>query len=216
LSPAATTTSKPLRADARRNREKVLDAARKAFATEGLEVQMEAIARRAEVGVGTVYRHFPTKEALLEALWAAKMERIIGLTRRALENPDPWEGVVEMFERGTEMQAADLGWCEALGLRPGGLTAATAPRELLEATNELLERAKRAGGLREDFGFDDVSRVFCATAGVIAAQGPEARHGLLRVILDGLRPPPNGLGPRKPRRSVDAGRSAKRAYSTRT
>jgi AcrR family transcriptional regulator len=193
LSPALKTsdqthTARPLRADARRNRERVLAAARKAFATDGLDAQMEEIARRAGVGVGTVYRHFPTKEALLDALWQDKMERIVELTQDALENPDPWGGVVQMFERGTEMQADDLGWCEAVGaMRPGGLTSATAPPELLKANDELLDRAKRAGALREDFDFDDVSRVFCAMAGVISAQGPDAREPFLRVILDGLR-----------------------------
>jgi AcrR family transcriptional regulator len=193
LSPALKTsdqthTARPLRADARRNRERVLAAARKAFATDGLDAQMEEIARRAGVGVGTVYRHVPTKEALLDALWQDKMERIVELTQGALENPDPWGGVVQMFERGTEMQADDLGWCEAVGaMRPGGLTSATAPPELLKANDELLDRAKRAGALREDFDFDDVSRVFCAMAGVISAQGPDAREPFLRVILDGLR-----------------------------
>jgi AcrR family transcriptional regulator len=195
LSPATKTrdhthTARPLRADARRNRERVLSAARKAFAADGLDAQMEEIARLAKVGVGTVYRHFPTKEALLEALWADKMERIIELTNEALENPDPWGGVVEMFERGTAMQAEDLGWCEAVGAaRPGGLNSASAPPELLEANTKLLDRAKRAGALRKDFDFDDVSRVFCAMAGVISAQGPDAREPFLRVILDGLRPP---------------------------
>ncbi len=185
----ATSTAKPRRADARRNRGRVLDAARKTFAASGLDAQMEEIARRAGVGVGTVYRHFPTKEALLEALWADKMERIVELTNSALENPDPWDGLVEMFDRGTEMQATDLGWCEAVGARPGGLNSQTAPPHLFEATGQLLDRAKRAGVLREDFDFDDVSRVFCAMAGVIQAQGPEAREPFLRVILDGLRRP---------------------------
>jgi len=181
-------TARPLRADARRNRERVLAAARKAFATDGLDAQMDEIARRAGVGVGTVYRHFPTKEALLEALWQDKMERILELNREALQNPDPWGGLEQMFERGTEMQADDLGWCEAVGaMRPGGLNATTAPPELLDATNELLDRAKGAGALRKDFDFDDVSRVFCAMAGVISAQGPDAREPFLRVILDGLR-----------------------------
>jgi AcrR family transcriptional regulator len=193
LSPATKTsdqthTARPLRADARRNRERVLEAARKAFAADGLDAQMEEIARRAKVGVGTVYRHFPTKEVLLEALWADKMERILEVTRGALENPDPWGGVQQMFERGTQMQAEDLGWCEAVGaMRPGGLSSETAPPELLEANTALLDRAKRAGVLRQDFEFDDVSRVFCAMAGVISAQGADARKPFLRVILDGLR-----------------------------
>jgi AcrR family transcriptional regulator len=181
--------TRPLRADARRNHEAVLEAARKTFATDGLDAQMEEIARRAKVGVGTVYRHFPTKDALLEALWADKMARILELTNAALENPDPWEGVVEMFERGTAMQADDLGWCEAVGAKPGGLNSSTAPDEMLEAMNELLDRAKRDGSLRQDFDFDGVTTVFCAMGGVIAAHGADAREGFLRVILDGLRAP---------------------------
>jgi len=185
----STPLAKPLRADARRNREKVLAAAREAFAAKGLEVGMEDVARRAGVGVGTIYRHFPTKEALLDALWADKVDRVVALTREASENPDPWAGVVEMFERGTAMQADDLAWCEATGSAgPRGWRESNAPPELLAATTALLDRAKAAGALREDFGFDDVSNVFCGMAGVIAAHGAEARHGLLQVILDGLRP----------------------------
>jgi AcrR family transcriptional regulator len=164
----------------------VLQAAQKAFAAEGLDAQMEEIARAAGVGVGTVYRHFPTKDALLEALWADKRERMGALTRAALENPDPWQGVVEMFERGTEMQAGDVGWCEAVGWRPGGLTAATAPPEFVETVNAVIGRAERSGQLRKKLTFDDIARIFCATASVIAAHGAEAGQDLLRVILDGL------------------------------
>jgi AcrR family transcriptional regulator len=165
----------------------VLNAAKGAFATDGLDVQMEEIARRAGVGVGTVYRHFPTKDALLEALWADKRERMIAVTEAALQNPDPWQGVVEMFERGTDMQAGDVGWCEAVGWRPGGLTAATAPPGFAEMVGEVIGRADRAGQLRKELAFDDVARIFCATASVIAAHGPQAGRDLLRVILDGLR-----------------------------
>ncbi len=187
------THTRPLRADARRNRERVLAAAREVFAAEGLEAQMEEVARRAGVGVGTVYRHFPTKDALCEALWHDKWERVIALTREAAENPDPWEGLVEMFERGTSMQGEDLAWCEAAGARlgsaaPPGLEAHL--DALAEVTTQLLDRAKSEGKLRNDFDFEDVSRIFCATAGVIATYGPEARESFLRVILDGLRPAP--------------------------
>ena len=185
----STPLAKPLRADARRNREKVLAAARDAFAVKGLDVGMDDVAHRAGVGVGTIYRHFPTKDALLEALWADKAQRVVALTREAAENPDPWGALVEMFERGTAMQADDLAWCEATGpLGPRGWNEDTAPPELLEATNRILRRAKKAGVLRKDFGFNDVANVFGAIAGLISARGPEARHGLLRIILDGLRP----------------------------
>jgi AcrR family transcriptional regulator len=83
---------RPLRADARRNRERVLDAARDCFARHGLDAQMDDIARAAKVGVGTVYRHFPTKEALAEAIAADHFDHLAASAREALENPDPWEG----------------------------------------------------------------------------------------------------------------------------
>ena len=82
---------RPLRADARRNRERVIAAARAVFAEHGRDAQMDDVARRAGVGVGTVYRHFPTKEALLVALALDAFERVVAEARRALENPDPWE-----------------------------------------------------------------------------------------------------------------------------
>jgi AcrR family transcriptional regulator len=188
----ATAPAKSLRADARRNREKVLAAARQTFATEGLDAQVEVIARRAGVGVGTVYRHFPTKEALLEALWEARTKRTVEISRAALQNPDPWGGLVEMFEQGTAMLVEDRGWCEFAALPMPALTAETAPRELLEATGELIGRAKAAGCLREDFDFDSIRNVFAAVATVVTASGGEAGYGLLRVILEGLRAQASG------------------------
>src|SRR3954462_12789547 len=84
--------TRPLRADARRNRERVLTAARAVFAEAGREAQMDDVARRAMVGVGTVYRHFPTKEALIEAIALDAFEQIAQRAREALEQADPWEG----------------------------------------------------------------------------------------------------------------------------
>jgi AcrR family transcriptional regulator len=178
-----------LRADALRNREKVLQAAREAFAAEGPDVQMEELARRAGVGVGTVYRHFPTKDALIEALWAAKRDRVVALAREALENPDPWEGLVEMVQRGVQLQAEDLCWCAAFAGPPRGMTAADAPPEMVQATSAVLERAQQAGRLRADFTFEEMSEVFCATAAVIAARGPQAGERLAQMIITGLPRP---------------------------
>jgi len=137
--------------------------------------------------VGTIYRNFPTKQALQDALWDEKRARVIEVSQRAAANPDPWGAVEQLFTDGTQLQLDDLGWCEALGAQPRGMSRKDAPPELLEATGLILRRAKEAGVLREDFGFDDVGSVFSAMSTVIANGGRPARDALLRVILDGLR-----------------------------
>src|ERR1041384_5426357 len=93
---------RPLRADARRNREKVLQAARSVFSEHGRDAQMDDVARRAGVGVGTVYRHFPTKEALIEALMVAAFQTIADEAHRALDIEDPWEAFTSVLWRGAE------------------------------------------------------------------------------------------------------------------
>src|SRR5215213_9716410 len=99
------TSDRPLRADARRNRERILDAARFACAQKGASVQMDDVARGAGVGVGTVYRHFPTKEALIEALVAEKYRAAVENARAALEVDDPWESFADLLRRNAEMMA---------------------------------------------------------------------------------------------------------------
>src|SRR5215217_5750119 len=99
---------RPLRADARRNRERVLTAARDVFAEQGREAQMDDVARRAEVGVGTVYRHFPTKEALIDALVATAFERLLAVAKeQAAREDDPWDALVTTLWAGAEILAAD-------------------------------------------------------------------------------------------------------------
>src|SRR4051794_29920430 len=98
---------KQMRADARRNRERVLVAARQCFARSGLDAQVDDIARAAEVGVGTVYRHFPTKEALAEAIAADHFDRLAASAREALENPDPWEAFSTFLRSSAQVQAGD-------------------------------------------------------------------------------------------------------------
>ena len=114
-----TTAPERERADARRNREKVLEAARAVFSEQGRDAQMDDVARRAGVGVGTVYRHFPTKEALIEALMVAAFETIAAAAEEALEIEDPWEAFASVCWRGAETMAADRALSEVFASIPG-------------------------------------------------------------------------------------------------
>ena len=116
------------RADARRNREKVLAAARRRFATDGLDTQVDEIARAAGVGVGTVYRHFPTKEDLLAALADDRFEGLAQAARDALEVEDPWRGFVGFMTYSARVMAEDRALSEAMDQLPG-LCRASAARD---------------------------------------------------------------------------------------
>ena len=181
-----------LRADAQRNRRRIVDAARIGFARDGLDAQVEEIARRAHVGVGTVYRHFPTKDDLVEALAADRFERLAELAREALEVEDPWEGFCEFMRRSADLQAGDRALSEVMGSRPEVMGAAAAGAGLPELVEQLTERAKRAGALRPDAAWQDVPGLMCGlgrvtTKGVGAYQTSWER--LLTIFLDGLRAP---------------------------
>ena len=181
---------KPLRADARRNREKVLAAARDVFSDQGRDAQMDDVARRAGVGVGTVYRHFPTKEALIEALMVAAFETITANARRALEIEDPWEAFSSVLWSGAETMAGDRALSEVFAATPVEPAAMMPTIEgLREVTGELIRRAQAAGVLRDDLVVDDIPMVMCgigaATKKDHACTEAWRRH--LAIVLDGLR-----------------------------
>jgi AcrR family transcriptional regulator len=180
--------SRPLRADARRNREKVLDAARAAFAEHGREAQIDDVARRAEVGVGTVYRHFPTKEALLVALAEDTFARLAERSRALLDREDAWEAFVAMLWDAGEAVTADRAFTEAMSMQ---LSPEPCPgqRELSVIAGELMRRAQAAGRMRADVLVDDVPMLMC---GVGSATGrphacPDAWRRHLAIVIDGLR-----------------------------
>src|SRR5215212_1413099 len=153
-----TAAERPLRADARRNRERILDAARCACAEHGASVQMDDVARGAGVGVGTVYRHFPTKETLIEALVAEKYRVAIEQANRALEVEDPWESFAGLLAEGAEMMARDATLRDAFTRLAPDLPEAAAGRAEFEAVaGRVVARAQQAGVVREDVTFDDVS-----------------------------------------------------------
>jgi AcrR family transcriptional regulator len=179
---------KPLRADARRNREKVLAAARAVFADHGVDAQMDEIARRADVGVGTVYRHFPTKDALLDALTDEVFEVIAAHARDMLDLDDPWEAFTRSMWFGGEKTAGDRAFAEILGAtrRP---VSCPAKEDLLATTGELMRRAIAAGKMRPDAMIDDIPLLMCGIGSAIDMPHPrrEAWRRHLQIVLDGLR-----------------------------
>lgn len=181
------------RADARRNREAVLEAARQGFAEQGLNCQMEDIARAAGVGVGTVYRHFPNKEKLVDALLAVRFERLAEETANALEKDDPWEAFCELMRFSAHLQADDRGLSEVLAARPLQGEAAAAKSGLVELSDKLMRKAKRAGKMRKDLMVEDIPTMICGLSAVTgAADGSLSAMNwerFLEVMLDGMRAP---------------------------
>jgi AcrR family transcriptional regulator len=185
-----TTLEKPLRADARRNREKVLAAARAVFAEQGVDAQMDDVARRADVGVGTVYRHFPTKDELINALSDELFAVIAVHTRTLLTLDDPWEAFTRALWFGAEKTAGDRAFTEILAAMRGN-PARTCPgkEDLLETTALLMDRCKAAGVMREDAMVEDIGLLMCGvgSASQMEHPVPDAWRRHLAIMLDGLR-----------------------------
>ncbi|GAB3450572.1 TetR/AcrR family transcriptional regulator [Actinophytocola sediminis] len=186
----------PLRADARRNRAKVLAAARAAFAEQGVLVALTEIARRAGVGAGTVYRHFPSKEALFAAVVADQIDHVIADARGLLDRDDPGAAFYDFFATVIEQTSVNKALCEALEAA-GDISVDTATATATDVRHAfgavfggLLARAQRAGAVRDDVDLADVRALL---AGCLAARrhrgeaGPVSR--LATVLCDGLRPP---------------------------
>jgi AcrR family transcriptional regulator len=181
---------KPLRADARRNREKVLAAARAVFAEQGVDAQMDDVARRADVGVGTVYRHFPTKDALITALTDEVFEVIAAHARELLELDDPWEAFRQAMWFGGEQTAGDRAFAEILGAAQGSMPRSCPGKEdLIATTGELMRRSIAAGKMRPDAMIDDIPLLMCGvgSAIVVPHPRPDAWRRHLAIVLDGLR-----------------------------
>ena len=186
---SSTAESRPLRADAARNRAKIVEAAKAAFSERGLETQMEDVARRAEVGVGTLYRHFPTKDALVRALIVDKMERMAEVARAALEaeGTDPWGAFEGVLVKGAEQQVADRALAQVFASQPQEVfqSAIRDETDLAARLGELLMRAKRAGQARPDVEPEDIPTVMCGLGAVV--QNGRNWQRYLRLMLDGFR-----------------------------
>jgi AcrR family transcriptional regulator len=187
-----------LRADARRNRQAVIDAAKKLFADKGLEAQMPDLARAANVGVGTVYRHFPTKDHLITAIVTQHFERMAQRGREDLELADPWEGLCDFIRFAIQLQADDRGLGEVMSSRPEVMDSAARAAGLPELCDELVTRAQRSGQLRPDLDWTDIPMIACGI-GHVTHSAPPPSVGrwprLVEIILDGLRAPGSGVLP---------------------
>lgn len=185
---------RPLRRDAQRNRLLILEAAREVFAQQGLDARFDDIARAAGVGVGTVYRRFPSKEHLVEAMFADRMEDLTDLAAKALEHEDPWLGFVEFTWQAAELAACDRGLREVMLSKAFGHGhVAEVKARMVPLITQLVERAQASGQLRPDVVPTDLPLIHQMIGSVVEYTSlvePHLWRRCLALILDGLRAEP--------------------------
>jgi AcrR family transcriptional regulator len=188
------TSDRPLRKDAERNRQRILDAARELFARDGLGVTLNDIAHHAGVGVGTVYRRFPEKEQLIQELFEQQVEELVGLMEDAAADPDPWRGLTGFLRRNLELQARDRAFREIIVGTPEGAQRVQQIRaRMFPLGEQLVQRAKESGALRADFDASDIPMMFLMLTTVLDAARevePELWQRYLEVFIQGLRATP--------------------------
>lgn len=182
----------PLRADAERNRQRLLAAAKELFATRGLHVTLDDIARHAGVGTGTAYRRFANKDALIEALMVDRIYEIGTIARECLEDPDPWRALAGFFEKALALQSADRGLKDILWSSGHGREQVIhARRAIAPPVSKLVRRAVEAGVVRPELATSDVPMInfmLNAIADFSRDVEPELYRRYLAIVLDGLRP----------------------------
>ncbi|MEU8588989.1 helix-turn-helix domain-containing protein [Streptomyces sp. NPDC048664] len=189
--PAPEAPAKPLRRDARRNRDAIVAAAREAFATEGVGASLEGVARQAGVAIGTLYRHFPTRLALVEELFAAKFADLLGAAEEAAAMDDPWQGFCHYLERFAELQACDRAFNDLVSSRlPTHAVSCQAVERAKELADRIFRDAQEQGLLRDDVVPEDLAFVMWSQAGIIRATrtvAPRAWRRHLHLMLDAFR-----------------------------
>jgi AcrR family transcriptional regulator len=197
--PSTPATARPLRRDAERNRQRILRAAAEVFTEHGLAATLDDVARAAGVGVGTVYRRFPDKEALAEALFTERIDGLVAFAGQALEDPDPWSGLSTFLSRAGGMLAGDRGLRQILMFAAHGSDRVGQARaRMLPVVTAMVERAQRAGAVRADLDPTDIPLIelmLTATAGYAHEVRPGIWRRYLALILDGLRPAPGAATP---------------------
>jgi AcrR family transcriptional regulator len=164
-----------LRSDAQDNRERILESARALFATQGLNVSMREVARHAGVGPATLYRRFPTKQALVTEAFTEQLHTCRAIADEGLADPDPWRGFTQVIAKTCELHARNQGFTEAfMSAFPNAIDFAADREYTVNAISELARRAKDTGHLREDFALDDLILMLMANRG-IQAPSPAAR-----------------------------------------
>jgi AcrR family transcriptional regulator len=191
-------TARRPRADRLRNRERLLEAAKAVFSAGGPDASLEAVARRAGVGIGTLYRHFPTREALFEAVYRREVEQLVDLAERLQAEAAPVEALRRWMRSNVEFVATKKGMSAALALAAHGsseLSAYTFDR-LTRAVEGLMRRAVEAGEIRADIGPEDVLRALVGLCYTHDKPGWQAKVlRLVDVFVDGLRGPPEAEPP---------------------
>jgi AcrR family transcriptional regulator len=196
---------RPLRRDAERNRRLILTAARQVFAQRGLTAGFEEIARVAGVGVGTVYRRFPDRADLVDALFEEEIDAVVARVEAAAADPDPWAGLRGFITWGVEAQATDRGLSQVLTAGGYGHERIARGRARIEpAVALLVERAQAAGGLRRDVSALDIAVATATLSQIGGPDRPDLRLRYVVLLLDGLATSRDAPSPLPGARPVDA------------
>ena len=180
-----------LRSDARNNRDRILEAARSLYAEQGLEVTMREVARRAGVGPATLYRRFPARQELLDAVFADELRACQGIVEDGCADPDPWRGLTSVIERISVLNVGNQGFVDAfMAEHPRSNSFAEHRTTMLRRLTDLTRRAKTAGRLRQDFVIDDLVLVMLAGRGLAStpsASSVAAARRFAALAIDAFR-----------------------------
>jgi AcrR family transcriptional regulator len=189
--PAEPVPARRVRRDVQRNREALITAAREVFSSQGIDAPLEHIARRAGVGIATLYRHFPTRVALVDAILTSAVQIHVEIARRALAMDDAWAGFVYYLERTCELEAADRGINDMMSMRlPGAVIAENVKGQMFELVVQIIRRAQESGRLRPDLTPEDLALLTWATGRIVEVTADVAPHAWRRhlgLLIDAFR-----------------------------
>ncbi len=180
------------RRDAQRNRARLVAAGREVFVERGSDATLEEVARRAGLGIGTLYRHFPSRDVLVEAIYAEHIDALIEAAERGIASDDSWQGLVGFLEQALELQARNLALRDVFLRHPAAEGPIAERRtQIHRLLKRLVARAQEQGALRPDYTVADLTLALWSFAPVLAATSavaPDAWRRHLQIMLDGMRP----------------------------